>query len=522
MPLRIVLAAFAVGLALSAAECGSSGDGGAAAERYAAAADKPNLIVIQTDDQSLAETSPKTMPNTYRLLAGHGTNFKNYVVTTPDCCPSRASLFTGQYAHNHGVLSNRIGFPGLEDPGNVLPVWLQDAGYNTAHFGKFMNGYHLGDPPGSQPAPGWDYWWTYVGKERYYHYRTSINGAIKAYGERPRDYFGRVISRKATRYISKEFPNVGPSYMQIDVHAPHSSHSDPRHVCDPAAVPDPRDYAGIKHAVAPRSRAFNEHDVGDKPQFIRRQPRFGPHVKKEIDRSYGCAVASLRQVDRTVVDVVRAVRHAHELKNTVFVFTSDNGLLLGQHRLRDTKQYPYEESVRVPMMIRMPTRDTPPVERAPVANIDVAPTLLELADASPCAPGLGCRTLDGRSMVPALTGNGELPTHRHLVVEFSVPHAFTRRGTTCSWTGLWTPQTLFALHYRTVVNPDTGRCVESNDIEHYDLRHDPHELHNLASGNSQREARRKERLGKLLDKLRDCVGSEGSLAVQGPGTAACE
>ena len=120
--------------------------------------------------------------------------------------------------------------------------------------------------------------------------------------------------------------------------------------------------------------------------------------------------------------------------------------------------------------------------------------------------------------VPALW----MPTHRHLVVEFSVPHAFTRRGTTCSWTGLWTPQTLFALHYRTVVNPDTGRCVESNDIEHYDLRHDPHELHNLASGNSQREARRKERLGKLLDKLRDCVGSEGSLAVQGPGTAACE
>jgi arylsulfatase A-like enzyme len=304
--------------------------------------------------------------------------------------------------------------------------------------------------------------------------------------------------------------------MQIDVHAPHSSHSDPRHVCDPAAVPDPRDYAGIKHEVAPRSRAFNEHDVADKPPFIRRQPRFGRHGKKEINRSYACAVASLQQVDRTVLDVVRAVRHAHQLKDTVFVFTSDNGLLLGQHRLSDTKQYPYEESIRVPMMIRMPGEDSPPVERAPVANIDMAPTLLELAEASPCAPNLGCRTVDGRSMVPALTGNGNLPTHRHLIVEFSVPHAVTRRGTTCSWVGLWTPQTLFTLHYRTVKNPETGKCVDSNDIEHYDLRTDPQELHNLAAGHNEREQRREKRLGKLLDQLRDCSGSEGStLSAQG-------
>jgi hypothetical protein len=108
------------------------------------------------------------------------------------------------------------------------------------------------------------------------------------------------------------------------------------------------------------------------------------------------------------------------------------------------------------------------------------------------------------------------------VVEFSVPQEFAHRGTTCSWTGLWTPRTLFALHYRIVANTNFSRCVEAHELEHYDLRRDPRELKNLAHAHTPREHRRKEHLNELLDRLRDCAGSEGSLAVQGTTPAACE
>ena len=108
----------------------------------------PNIVVIQADDQTLGQFNAEAMPNTMRLLARHGTTFRNYIATTAQCCPSRASLITGQYAHNDGVTSNGVGYPGLVDKGNVLPVWLQQAGYLTFHVGKFMNGYqNFAAPP---------------------------------------------------------------------------------------------------------------------------------------------------------------------------------------------------------------------------------------------------------------------------------------------------------------------------------------------------------------------------------------
>ena len=150
----------AAGLGLAASDPLPGAPGGAKA---APGGGRPNIVLIQTDDQTYRQLTRRVMPNTKRLLAQHGTRFTDYVASTAQCCPSRASLLTGQYAHNHGVTSNNVGYPGLVDKGNVLPVWLQRAGYRTIHVGKFLNGYERSVEPDSVVAPGWDEWHSVLG-----------------------------------------------------------------------------------------------------------------------------------------------------------------------------------------------------------------------------------------------------------------------------------------------------------------------------------------------------------------------
>ena len=124
---------------------------------------RPNIVLIQTDDQAYKQLTRRAMPRTKRLLGRRGTSFTDYIVSTPQCCPSRASLITGQYPHNHGATSNMVGYPGLVDKGNVLPVWLREAGYRTIHVGKFMNGYDRFTGPAQVP-PGWNQWRLVLGE----------------------------------------------------------------------------------------------------------------------------------------------------------------------------------------------------------------------------------------------------------------------------------------------------------------------------------------------------------------------
>jgi arylsulfatase A-like enzyme len=133
---------------------------------------QPNIVLIQTDDQALSQFNSAVMPNVTKLLASRATRFDRAYLTTPECCPSRATLLTGQYGHNNGVLHNA--YPLLKDKRNVLPVWLSRAGYVTAHIGKFLNAYHLHRKP-LEPAPGWTQWHTMVRPPRYYDYDLSVN-----------------------------------------------------------------------------------------------------------------------------------------------------------------------------------------------------------------------------------------------------------------------------------------------------------------------------------------------------------
>jgi N-acetylglucosamine-6-sulfatase len=321
----------------------------------AEAAKRPNIVVVTTDDQTLASLRPDTMPNVTRLLAGKGTTFTDAIVTTPLCCPSRATWITGQYAHNHGVTSNGLGYAALEDKANTLPVWLDRAGYKTAHVGKYLNGYEgaVGTP--TEVAPGWNIWFTTLGSTRYYDYDVSANGRPRHFQEHDNDYVTRVINRKAKSLIGRTTPLRAPLYLQVDHRAPHTETGiETRGGCSGRTVPDPDDKQLYKSEALPQPLSFNEADVSDKPGFVQSRIPIDVNRLKKLTKRYTCALASLRAVDRGVEKIVKALKDAGELDKTVIVFTSDNGYYYGEHRIPVGKIYPYEEGIRVPLIMRVP------------------------------------------------------------------------------------------------------------------------------------------------------------------------
>jgi N-acetylglucosamine-6-sulfatase len=463
---------------------------------------------------------PDTMPNLLNLIEPRATSFSDAIVTTPLCCPSRASMLTGQYGHNNGVLRND--YRQLSKKSNVLPAWLQEAGYRTLHVGKFLNLYRKARGPETEPAPGWDVWQTLQEPNTYYDYVLSVNGRKARFGTEDRHYLTDVLSRKAVRLVRRSAPRKQPFFLQLDEWAPHDSRGRGTGVCggghDP--VPGPVDEGLFAGEPLPRTPAFNEQDVSDKPGFIQHQQ---PVNADAVERNYRCGLASLRAVDRGIGKLHRALRRTGELDDTVIIFTSDNGYFYGEHRLR-FKQVPYEEALHVPLLISVSSRllggATPPPEVGlPVANIDLAPTILALARAKPCREGRNCRVMDGRSLVPLLRGEqGKWPQDRALVVEYRGQH---RGFSSCSYHGLRVPGETYVEHTLTP-NYDTGLCEPVLEVEHYDLGSDPFQLDNLypAPGSSV-EAERQQELASRLAALGDCAGIAGRDAPK-PGRANCE
>lgn len=476
----------------------------------------PNIVLIQADDATFDQLTPAIMPRTERLLARGGTTFTDYITTTPQCCPSRASLITGEYGHNNGVLSNSLPYRSLRDKGNVLPVWLRRAGYRTIHVGKFMNGYENVAPP-TKAAPGWTDWHTVIGETAYYRYDLYANGRALHHGTRPAANVTAVLNRIAVRQVARAARSATPFYLQFDPRAPHAGGNDPYGGCDSAAIPLPRDES-LRVKALPRPPSFNEPGIGDKPAFLRRPPLTGLEVS-DIARRWRCAARSLAGLDRGVAGVYRAVARAGKLSRTVFIFTSDNGVFRGQHRLATGKIYPYQEAIHLPLLIKGPSRllggRLPQKVAAPVASIDLAPTMLELAGAKPCAAPGGCRTLDGRSLLPLLGGSGGWPANRAILTEYSARHPI--RGT-CRYAAVKTRAAIYIQH-SAVGNPAAaGRTCQPADVrERYNLRADPYELRNLCPGGTACPRDRvQRRLERALRRLRRCAGITGRDArVQG-------
>ena len=497
------------GLALATATQPLKGTAAAARHREGP---RPNIVVVMTDDQALSQVGPQYMPNVTRLLQDQGTTFRNAFLTTPLCAPSRAALLTGQYGHNNGVLWNA--YHALREKRNVLPVWLHRAGYVTAHVGKFLNRYqHEGQR--TAVAAGWDQWYTQLdtSQDTYYDWDLSKNGKRIHYGNRPGDYAPRVFERSAVHLTRRFVPRLKPLYLEVDEIAPHPEHAVRNASCNPP--PDPRDVGKFQNVELPRPPSFNEADMSDKPSFLRTTAPLTPHEINRRTRSYRCGLASLQEVDRTVGRLYQEFKNLGELGNTVFIFYTDNGNFFGEHRVGGGKLYPYEEADRTPLYMRLPAGYRNGSQRVaqvsqPVANIDFAPTLLQLAHARPCGRSGRCRVMDGRSLLGLLRGqNPAWASDRLLGIELNLDRA-NEKHAVCEYAGVRPPGVVFVKHTRIADPSGDGGCVREVERERYNLNQDPYELHNLCFGggtcpNDTEQAR----LNRLLAKIQHCRGIRG-------------
>ncbi|WP_228282187.1 sulfatase family protein [Rubrobacter tropicus] len=361
-------------------------------------ADRPNVVLILTDDLAYDDLSPamlEQMPNLRRELVEGGTTFENSFVTNSLCCPSRATTLRGQYAHNHQVLSNgpplggaeKFRFLGHED--STFATWLQEDGYRTAFFGKYLNGYY-----GDLVPPGWDEWYGINGN--FLSNSLNENGVTIGY-DPDRYHLDDVLSDKASDYVERTagadppfFTTDRPFLMWLGTKAPHQP-----------ATPAPRHADELKDLELPRSPSFNEEDVRDKPRWVQDNQPLGPDQVAYMQELHRKRLQSMLAVDDMVGDLTDSLRRSGELDNTYIFFTSDNGFHLGQHRLGAGKWTAYEEDIRVPLMVRGP--GVPEGKKLPhmVLNNDLAPTFTDLAGVDP--PDF----VDGRSLAPLLD---ETPT----------------------------------------------------------------------------------------------------------------
>jgi arylsulfatase A-like enzyme len=395
----------------------------------AAAGSRPNILIVVTDDQ---RGGLEVMPKTIAWMGNGGTRYSNAYVSTPLCCPSRASILTGRYAHNHGVTSN-LEARGL-DPRITVQYYLGQAGYRTGIIGKYMNAWLRQRPPFFDT-------WAIFGSSRaaYSGGDWNIQGTV------------RTVDQYATRFIGDQaeaFLDSGsgePWFLYLAPPNPHQPY---------------RVEAKYQGAPVPDwdcNPAVRESNRSDKHPYVRLYHRTCNQGKEIREKQ----LRTLMSVDDLLDRVLRAVKAEGELSNTLVFFLSDNGYLWSEHGLGG-KRHPYLQSIEIPMLARWPGHlPAGAVDRRLVANIDIAPTVLDAAGLTPPTP------LDGRSLLSNHSrdrmlieywsgGNWSGPVEGDAVPDWA--SLITRRG-----------------HYVRYYQPDTS----SDFREYYDLRADPWELHSL-------------------------------------------
>ncbi len=402
---------------------------------------RPNdIVLILSDDQR--HDLMGYMPLTDAALTSETVRFDQAVVTTSLCCPSRSSILTGRYAHNHGVLTNALPNGGASkfDPSSTIATWLTQAGYRTALLGKYLNDYQRLSPA---VPPGWADFEAFVPPE-FYNYSLNGNGSLTSYGATPADYSTDVLTAKAEQFIGSTNPRQG-LFLYLTPYAPHAP-----------ATPAPGD-VGAFNGVAPwRPLSFDEADVSDKPAWIQALPRLTQARVAAGDSLRQRQLESLQAVDRMVSRVVAALKQSGRWPHTLFVFSSDNGYSWGEHRWLDVKSCPYQECIRVPLWIRAPglsaRHDT-----SLAANIDLAPTFAAWAGIS--APA----NVNGVNLLPLLS-DPATPWRGAILVE----HLGTPTPGHIDSQGVRTSRYL----YNEYIN---------GDRELYDLQLDPFELTNVVN-----------------------------------------
>ena len=424
---------------------------------------RPNVVLIVADD--MRSDSLWVMPTLLGLAAERGgVTFDRFFATTPLCCPSRATILTGLYAHHHGVLKNDPPNGGVQafDDRSTLATWLHDAGVRTGLVGRYLNGYDQEGIP-----PGWSSWfalWQYSERNgNYFNFRVSDQGEKRYYDGKPDSYSTRVFGQAARRFIAEDLAT--PFMFYLAPRAPHSP-----------GTPDPLDAGMYKDRELPLPPSYDEEDVSDKPAWIREHGRLRKREIEEIENLRRRQLESLVGLDREIGGLADALRADGRLDHTWFIFTSDNGLLLGEHRLDAGKSCAYEECVRVPLVVIPPPSAGYGAARTDahlVANIDLAPTIADVMGVRPPMP------VDGRSILPLLA-NPSAPWRDAVILE--------------AWSESEGKQ------FAAVRTADRKFVDSGGDDELYDLAADPYELRNLAR--TPEHAAERDRLAAHLGVLR--------------------
>jgi len=486
-----------------------------------ASSERPNIVFLLTDDQTKRDLNKTVMPRTMEWIRKKGVSFKRAYISTPLCCPARATFLTGQYAHNSEVRQNTAPEGGYErfvaeglDETN-LPVWLHGAGYHTTHIGKYLNFYGDGvtsedDPPPEVP-PGWDEWFGYVGSpsSRYWGYILNENGDLRQYGDPslpddqqdPENYQTDVYANLALEAIKDRAaagPDAPPFYLNVNFSAPHQT-----------APPAPRHAGKFTKAALPKDPSYNEPGMSDKPAFLQAQtPKIGPGREfLSITKPHRRRLSTLYTVDTAVKKIVTKLKDKGLLSNTYVVFASDSGFFQGQHRLVTGKYLAYDPSARVPLVIRGPGIPRGETSGELVTNADFAPTVLDIGDASPN----GGFIQDGRTLLP-FAEEPILRTSRPLLIEgFGAgdldqePPVVPSGGASIAeasvgapaYAAIRTQRWLYVEYGPTASYPEGA-------IELYDMKKDPYQLHSLHEKPAYETVRGV--LALQLTKLRECKG----------------
>ena len=423
----------------------------------AAGARRPNILVIVSDDQR-----PGTfvvMDATRKRWRQRGIAYRQAYVSSPLCCPSRASILTGQYPHNHGVKTNALSSK-LRGR-TTVQRWLDDAGYRTAIFGKFLN--HWRGAP-----PFFDWWSIYHRKPRYYHAKFRVNGRIRE----PPGYSTDFITESAVTHLERleRIEDNDPWFLYVTPFGPHYP-----------SLPAVR-HRRIDVPSFNGNPATREEDLSDKPPFVRRT-REG--TARWARRTRKRQLRTLLSVDDLVRKMDRTLHRLHESSNTLMIFTSDNGLAWGEHGMRGRKTAAYEPNVRVPLMLRWPgVFPEGVVSHRLVSNIDIAPTIYDAVGVSDEVT----TRVDGRSLLDESWERDEVLVQRARTGGNPVP----------PWTGLRSSTIMYA-EYR----------LDPVFSEYYDLVADRWELENLLHNGDPSDDPDEAALHERLKDLRDCAGTVG-------------
>lgn len=517
-------------------------NGGDRADAQGSGQVRPNIVVIQTDDQAWRQffatyvdangVRRRVMPRLADEIRKKGILFSRYYSTYPTCCPSRTTLLSGRYAHTHGVISNgapRGGYSGFKKREvfrHNLAVWLQRAGYRTLHYGKFLNQYGSESDPEEEVPPGWTDWQSDASDQAtrmFYGYRLNVNGQIQGpfgsseYGQGenqdplgcgPAVALGTVCNYQTDTMTRRSLDAIagsvagGPFYLQVDYIAPHGDHRRPI-----GPEPATRHYDSAINTPLPKPRgSFNEGNISDKPSFIRDQANYlDPTAIRRIKREYQKTLESLRSVDDGIGLIVDALRASGELRNTYIFVLSDNGFFFGEHRLERSKFLPYEPAAHLPLFVRGPGIRPNSMSGELTGNIDIAPTIVKLARAR------ATRGFDGRSLV-RFWEDPSLRTRRPILLESFARATDIDGDGDIDGARRDRPEASISIsapveNYLGIrLGPYKYVEYETDDRELYDLSKDPKELNNRYG--DPRYRRVQARLRYLLQKLENCKGAE--------------